>query len=63
MEIDDLIDSIQTDCIRVTEHAVEAADDDELSLDEVFSSVFRGEIVERYLEECPYPRYLVYGID
>jgi Domain of unknown function (DUF4258) len=62
MKIDDLIDAIQTDRLRITDHAVEAADDDALSLDDVFSSVFRGEIIERYPTERPYPRYLVYGL-
>jgi hypothetical protein len=61
MEIDDLIDAIQSDCIRVTDHAVDAADDDDLLLDDVFSSVFQGEIIERYPEERPYPRYLIYS--
>jgi Domain of unknown function (DUF4258) len=62
MEIDDLIDAIQTDRIRITDHAVDAADDDALPLDAVFSSVFRGEILESYPEERPCPRYLVHGL-
>jgi Domain of unknown function (DUF4258) len=61
MDIEDLINAIQTDRLRITNHAVDAAEDDALLLDDVFSSVFRGEIIERYPEERPYPRYLIHG--
>ncbi|MBD2092722.1 DUF4258 domain-containing protein [Microcoleus sp. FACHB-1515] len=60
MDIDDIIQAIETDQIRITDHAVDAAEDDELTLDEIFFSVFRGEIIESYPEECP-PRCLVFG--
>ena len=61
MQIDDLIEAIQLDQIRITDHATDEAEDDELRLDEILQSVFCGEIIEHYPREKPYPRCLVYG--
>lgn len=45
----------------VTDHADEEAEDDRLSFDEIFHSIFYGEIIEEYLNNKPYSRCLIYG--
>jgi len=61
MEIGQLIQAIKSQRVRVTDHADEEAQADALVLDEVFSSVSRGEIIEDYPTDKPYPSCLVYG--
>lgn len=61
MNLEDIIDAIRHDRIRITEHADEEAQADRLSFDEVFNSVFQGEIIEEYPQDKPYPSCLVYG--
>ena len=34
---------------------------DHLSFDEIFFSVFQGEIIEEYHQDMPYPSCLIYG--
>ena len=61
MNLEDIIDAIRHNRIRITDHADEEAQTDRLSFDEVFISVFQGEIIEEYPEDKPYPSCLVYG--
>jgi hypothetical protein len=61
MNIEDIIYSIQNHHIRITDHADEEAHIDELTIDEIFYSVFHGEIIELYPSDKPYPSCLVYG--
>lgn len=61
MEIKDIIEAIRRNRIRITDHADEEAQADRLSFDEVFFSVFRGEIIEDYPDDAPYPSCLIYG--
>ena len=61
MEIDDIVDAIRLDRIRITDHADEEARADRLSFAEIFFSVLRGEIIERYPEDKPYPSVLILG--
>jgi Domain of unknown function (DUF4258) len=61
MHIDDIIQAIQDNQVRITDHADEEAEDDRLSLDDIYYSVFQGEMIESYPEERPYPRCLIYG--
>ena len=61
MDIDDIIGSIRRQRIRITDHADEEAQADRLSLDEVLASVFRGEVIEDYPDDQPYPSCLIYG--
>ncbi|MCP4112177.1 MAG: DUF4258 domain-containing protein [Desulfobacteraceae bacterium] len=61
MKIDDIIDAIRNNRIRITNHADEEAEADNLSFDEIFFSVFQGEIIEDYPNDKPYPSCLVYG--
>lgn len=61
MNLEDIIDAIRQDRIRITDHADEEAQTDRLSFDEIFVSVFQGEIIEEYPDDRPYPSCLVYG--
>ncbi len=61
MEISHIVDAIQSGRIRITDHADEEAQNDRLSYEEIFFSVFTGEIIENYLQDKPYPSCLVYG--
>ncbi|PJB50301.1 MAG: hypothetical protein CO103_02690, partial [Chloroflexi bacterium CG_4_9_14_3_um_filter_45_9] len=61
MEISDLITAIQAGRIRITDHADEEAQDDNLNYDEIFFSVVQGEIIEQYGKDRPFPSCLVYG--
>jgi len=59
--IDDIIESIKAKRIRITDHADEEAYNDTLSLEEIYSSVLTGEIIEQYPDDKPYPSCLIYG--
>lgn len=61
MNLANIIDAIRHDRIRITDHADEEAQADHLSFDEIFMSVFQGEIIENYPDDRPYPSCLVYG--
>ena len=56
-----IVEAIRHNRIRITDHADEAAQADHLSFDEIFVTVFEGEIVEDYPDDKPYPSCLVYG--
>jgi hypothetical protein len=61
MELSNIIDAIQANRIRITDHADEEAESDQLTFDEVYFSVFHGEIIEDYPDDKPYQSCLVYG--
>ena len=61
MNIEDIIDAVRSNRIRITNHADEEAQADHLSFDEIFISVFQGEIIEDYFDDKPYPSCLIYG--
>jgi hypothetical protein len=61
MELSDIIEAIRTDRVRITDHADEEANSDRLTFDEIYFSVFHGEIIEEYEEDRPYPSCLVFG--
>lgn len=61
MEIINIINAINLDRIRITDHAYEEADADHLFLEEILFSVLNGEIIEDYPNDKPYPSCLVYG--
>lgn len=61
VNIQDLIEAIRRHRIRITDHADEEAQADRLSFEEIFFSVFQGEIIEEYPDDTPYPSCLVYG--
>jgi len=59
--IEDIIAAVRDHRIRITDHADEEAQTDQLSFDEIFISVFQGEIIEHYPGDRPYPSCLIYG--
>ena len=59
--IDDIIQAIHGNRIRVTDHADEEAENDNLKFDEVRFSALNGEIIENYPKDKPYPSCLVCG--
>lgn len=61
MEIEHIIDAIRNHRVRITDHADEEAFDDDLVFDEVYLSVFQGEIIEDYPNDKPYPSCLIFG--
>lgn len=61
MKIEDLIEAIRSNKVRITDHADEEAQADKLSYEEVFFSVLQGEIIEDYPTDRPFPSCLVYG--
>ena len=61
MEIEELVDAIGANRIRVTDHADEEAISDDLKLDEVLTSILRGEMIEEYPTDRPYPSCLIYS--
>jgi hypothetical protein len=56
-----IINAIRNNRIRITDHAYEEAQTDHLSFDEIFVSIFQGEIIEEYPDDKPYPSCLVLG--
>jgi hypothetical protein len=61
LKIEDIIHALKNNKIRITDHADEEAQADDLSFDEIFISVFKGEIIEDYPKDKPYPSCLVCG--
>jgi hypothetical protein len=55
MKIDDIVESIRSNRIRITDHADEEAQSDNLSFHEIFLSIFQGDIIENYPDDKPYP--------
>jgi hypothetical protein len=56
-------DAIRFERIRITNHAIEEAEDDRLLLDEILASVLKGELIEDYPRDKPYPSCLIYGLN
>lgn len=61
MHIDDIIEAIRANRIRITDHADEEAHADNLTFEEIFFSVIKGEIIEDYPTDRPYPSCLIFG--
>lgn len=61
MDITDIIKAIRANRVRITDHADEEAEADQLSLDQIYFSVLDGEIIEDYPTDKPYPGCLIYG--
>jgi hypothetical protein len=62
MEIIRIIDAIQKNRVRISDHADEEAEADGLMFDEIYFSVLHGEIIEDYPTDRPYPSCLIYGM-
>jgi hypothetical protein len=61
MDIIDIIEAIRANQVRITDHADEEAEADQLTFDEIYFSVLHGEIIEDYPTDEPYPSCLIYG--
>ena len=61
MDIRDIISAIRARRVRITDHADEEATAEGLVLDEIYTSVFQGEVIEDYPTDYPYPSSLIYG--
>lgn len=61
LDIDDIIDAIRNYRVRISDHAYEEAQADNLSFDQIFFSTFQGEIIEDYPTDRPFPSCLIYG--
>lgn len=61
MNIENIINSIRNSRVRITDHADEKAVDDNLTNEEIYSSVVQGEVIEDYPNDKPYPSCLVLG--
>jgi hypothetical protein len=61
MNIDALKAAVRNGRVRVTDHADEEAQSGRLTLEQVFFSLLKGEVVEEYARDRPYPSWLVFG--
>jgi hypothetical protein len=61
MDIENIVDAIRTNRIRISDHADEEAEADGLTFDEIYFSVLHGEIIENYLTDKPFPSCLILG--
>lgn len=61
MNTSDIIQAIRANRVRITDHADEEAQADRLTLDEVYFSVFNGELIEDYPTDRSFPSCLIYG--
>mgnify|MGYP005835291295 CR=1 FL=1 len=61
MDIEDILDAIRAERVRITRHARVEAEADGLSFSEVFFSVHQGEIIEEHSVAEPFPSCLIYG--
>ena len=61
MNLEDIVGAIRGNRIRITDHADEEAQLDDLAFDEIFVSVFNGELIEYYPDDKPYPSCLFFG--
>ena len=61
MVITDITEAIKANRVRITDHADEEADADNLTFDEIYFSVVNGETIEDYPTDKPYPSCLILG--
>jgi hypothetical protein len=61
MNIESIRNSIRTGRIRISDHADEEAEADDLTFDEIYFSVLHGEIIESYPTDKLYPSGLIFG--
>ncbi len=61
MQLDDVIEAILNNRVRITDHADEEAQADSLGFSEIYFSVLHGEIIEDNPNDKPFPSCLIYG--
>jgi hypothetical protein len=62
MNINSIRDAIQRGHVRISDHADEEAEADQLMFDEIYFSILHGEIIEDYPDDKPYPSCLIFGM-
>lgn len=53
MDIENIIDAIRNNRVKITDHADEEAFDDGLTFEEIYLSVIHGEVIEDYPNDKP----------
>jgi hypothetical protein len=61
VKIEDIVEAVRKDRLRISDHADEEAQEDGLSFDEVFFSLLQWEVLEEYRDDKPYPSCLILG--
>jgi len=61
LKLEDISQAIKNNKVRVTKHAFEEAFSDNLSFNEIYTSVGNGEIIEDYPDDKPYQSCLIFG--
>lgn len=61
MDIENIIDALRGNRIRISDHADEEAEADHLAFDEIYFSILHGEVIESYPTDKPYPSCLILG--
>ena len=61
VHVENIIEAIQANQVRISGHADEEAEADQLTFDEICFSVAHGEIIENYPGDKPYPSCLIFG--
>jgi hypothetical protein len=61
MIIEDIKEAIRNNQIKITDHADEEAEADDLTFDEIYFFMLDGEIIEQYPDDKPYPSCLING--
>lgn len=61
MDIQNIIQAIDSQNYYITNHADEEAQEDRLDFEVIFYSVRNGEIIKDYPSDQPYPSCLIYG--
>ncbi len=61
MDKKDIVQAIQRQNVRISDHARDEAKEDSLLLNEIFYSVYEGAIIENYPDDRPYPSCLISG--
>jgi hypothetical protein len=61
IEIEAIVESIKAKNVRITDHADEEANNDRISLAEALETISKGEIIEQYQDDKPYPSCLIYS--
>jgi len=62
LEIDDLRRICIPENIEITMHAAKRLEQRNITINDVISCIHKGEIIERYPDDYPYPSCLILGI-
>lgn len=63
MDIIKIQEAIEKGNINISEHADEELENDSIADEELYYSVFNGEVIEDYADDKPFPSCLIFGMD